>query len=72
MLYNEVMKENSIVRENLMTREGYSPYCGNMFDGCKHAPRTSFNGKQFECPDCGWVSEFPQDFIDKYKLKWNK
>lgn len=23
------MKEITIVRENLMTREGYSPYCGN-------------------------------------------
>lgn len=59
--------ENSFVRNNLMTRPGYSPYCGNM---CGAMPRTEFNGTQFECPCCGWVSEFPKDFINKYKKKW--
>ena len=57
---------NSIVRENLMNEPGYSPYCGAM---CKWMPRTRFNGKQFVCPDCGWVSSFPKEFIDEYKKK---
>lgn len=58
----------SIVRDNLMTRKGYSPYCGYGF--CKTMPRTNFDGKQFVCPDCGWRSEFPSDFITEYKSKW--
>ncbi len=62
--------ETTIVRENLMTREGYTPYCGNM-EKCS-MPRTFFNGKQFQCPYCGWVSSFPEDFIKRYKEKWNK
>jgi hypothetical protein len=33
-------------------------------------PRTRFNGKQFVCPECGWQSEFPEDFIKEYKAKW--
>jgi len=58
----------SIVRENLMTREGYSPYCPN----CSTMARTRFNGNQFECIcGCGWVSEFPEDFIETYKAKWS-
>ena len=66
------MNEETIVRENLMTREGYSPYCGsNWYDRCFN-PRTKFNGSQFVCPKCGWQSNFPQDFIDRYKNKWNK
>lgn len=69
------MKENSIVRENLMTEANYSPYCGNeksrfAIGGC-HNPRTKFNGKQFSCPQCGWVSEFPDNFIQRYKAKWS-
>lgn len=60
----------SIVRENLMTVEGYSPYCGN--ERCAlNMPRTSWNGAQFECK-CGWVSKFPDDFVAKYKAKWKK
>jgi hypothetical protein len=59
----------SIVRNNLMERKGYRPYCGN-FDGC-HMPRANFNGKQFECPCCGWQSSFEKSFIDEYKAKWN-
>lgn len=60
----------SLIRDNLMTREGYSPYCGN--DSCKVMPRTKFNGEQFECPCCPWVSQFDEAFITNYKLKWNK
>jgi hypothetical protein len=59
----------SLVRENLMTRQGYSPYCGN--DNCKKMPRTSFTGFQFKCGWCGWESKFPLCFIIKYKNNWN-
>ena len=61
---------NKIVRENLMTKKGYSPYCGNT--DCDTMPRTIFDGNQFCCPCCGWKSQFPQEFIDEYKKKWNK
>lgn len=74
------MKEKTIVRENLMTQPGYTGYCGD--EHCKPRnsyplkgeqwPRTRFNGSQFVCPKCGWVSQYPKDFIDRYKLKWNK
>ena len=60
----------SIVRDNLMTRKGYSPYCGNQ--KCYTAPRTKFNGSQFECPRCGWKSSFEEVFIKDYKAKWSK
>lgn len=60
----------SIVRENLMTEVGYTPYCGD--ETCKARwPRTSFNGKQFQC-SCGWTSGFEAKFIEEYKVKWNK
>ena len=58
----------STVRDNLMNIEGYAPYCGGM---CIKMPRTDFLGDQFYCPACGCVSEFPKDFIDEYKKKWN-
>lgn len=69
------MKEESTVRENLMTQEGYSPYCGNNLPrntvgGCDN-PRTKFNREQFVCPKCGWLSAFPKEFIDRYKEKWS-
>jgi len=69
---------NSIVRENLMKEEHYSPYCGDNL--CKPKipgstdrwPRTQFDGEQFKCPKCGWVSGFPKDFIEQYKKHWKK
>jgi len=60
---------NTIVRENLMTEKNYTPYCGS--ETCRLMPRTNFNGRQFVCPNCGWVSEFPLEFITEYKNKWN-
>lgn len=57
----------SIVRENLMNRPGYSPYCGNV--DCRTMPRSTWDGHQFKCM-CGWRSEFPEDFIAEYKAKW--
>lgn len=53
-----------------MTKEGYSPYCGLDAKCPFHWPRTKFNGKQFVCA-CGWTSDFPEDFINRYKEKWN-
>lgn len=60
----------SIIRDNLMVRELYTPYCGN--ENCPKMPRTFFNGDQFKCHICGWVSEFPIEFIKDYKEKWGK
>ena len=69
------MIEISTVRENLMNEPHYSPYCGSNIPrfekgGCDN-PRTNFNGSQFVCPHCGFVSKFPDDFIIRYKSKWN-
>lgn len=60
----------SIVRENLLTRAGYTPYCGGA--KCPTMPRTSWTGSQFRCGQCGWVSQFPADFINEYKAAWGK
>lgn len=58
----------SIVRENLMTREGYAPYCGN--ENCRlNMPRTHFINGQFAC-GCGWKSSFEPEFIAAYQAKW--
>lgn len=58
----------SIVRENLMTRKGYAPYCGNM--ECRAGmPRTHFINGQFACT-CGWKSSFEPEFIAAYQAKW--
>lgn len=60
----------SIVRDNLLTREGYTPYCGA--ERCNRGmPRTTWNGSQFECR-CGWQSQFPVEFIAEYKAIWSK
>lgn len=71
------MTEETIVRENLMTEKGYRPYCGNdkprnAPGGCS-MPRVNWSEElhQFVCPECGWVSKFPQDFISRYMTKWN-
>lgn len=59
----------SIIRENLMTQPGYSPYCGNP-DRCSYGmPRTRFIHGQFQCA-CGWRSGFDADFIAQYQAKW--
>lgn len=72
------MTEETIVRENLMTREGYTGYCGNSWEeqkkkGCD-MPRTKWVPElnQFRCPKCGWVSQYPSDFIARYKERWGK
>jgi hypothetical protein len=55
----------SIVRENLLSRPGYTPYCGS--ENCVlRMPRTFFDGEQFKCR-CGWRSRFEAEFIGQYK-----
>lgn len=65
------MKEQSIVRENLMTEKQYTPYCGAGQYCTKKMPRTRWDGdlSQFVC-QCGWRSQFPGDFIKRYKKQW--
>lgn len=67
-------KEISIVRTNLMNEKGYAPYCGangiSRLGRCSN-PRTKWNGKQFQCSECGFITAFPLDFIARYKAKWN-
>jgi hypothetical protein len=59
--------EDSLVRQNLMDRPGYTPYCGA--DTCRVMwPRTRWDGAQFRC-SCGWRSQFPADFIERYVAK---
>ena len=60
------METLSVVRRNLLTVKGYSPYCGAL--PCFNTPRTKWDAKlkQFKCPTCGWVSKFDDDFIKKY------
>lgn len=64
-------QEATWMRQKLMDEEGYKPYCGN--SNCREMPRTYFGLriKQFICPCCGWESQFPKDFIERYIKKWN-
>jgi len=65
------MKEDSIVRQNLMDDPNYRPYCGNNGGGC-YNPRTQLRPDgQFICPHCKWISSFPEDFVKRYKAKHN-
>jgi hypothetical protein len=68
----------SIVRTNLINQQGYTGYCGNSWNeqkrkGCD-MPRTKWDAElnQFRCPKCGWVSQFPSDFIKRYRERWGK
>lgn len=61
----------SIVRDNLLTRKGYTPYCGNpkardSIGGCDN-PRMGFDGEQFRCRKCGYRTDYEPQFIQKYK-----
>lgn len=68
----------SIVRNNLMKRPGYAPYCmavkavdgGYVETGCG-MPRMQWDGEQFACP-CGGRTQFPDDFIAGYKARWHQ
>jgi len=63
-------REINVVRSNMIEDKNYVPYCGAK--NCHYGMiRTKWNGEQMECL-CGWESEFPKDFIDRYKLKHSK
>jgi rubredoxin len=64
-------QEETIVRQNLMDDPNYRPYCGNM-DNC-YNPRTQYRpiDGQFICPNCKWISQFPADFVARYRAKHN-
>lgn len=73
--YNE-QGELSVVRTNMMNDKNYRGYCGNSWEeqkkhGCD-MPRTKWVSDlgQFTCPKCGWTSQFPKEFIDRYKKHW--
>jgi hypothetical protein len=59
--------EGSVVRFNLMNREYYQPYCG--VSRCFNRATFNKNKKQFECT-CGWISQYPESFIEKYLERW--
>ena len=71
-----MMKEETIVRQNMMDNINYRPYCGSVFPlhpnykSCS-SPRTIWSSgrNQMLCPECKWASEFPREFIDRYKTK---
>lgn len=65
------MEEATLIRQNMMDDKDYKPYCGN--DRCPSMPRTKWDTSlmQMYCPICGWVSQFPKEFIDRYKAKHN-
>lgn len=70
--YDHIQKRidyGSLVRNNLMYREGYTPYCGAQTRCFYNWPRMSFNGKQFTCR-CGFVTQHHPEFIAEYKAKW--
>ena len=63
------MTEETIVRQNLMDNVNYRPYCGSS-ERCSN-PRTEYRtlDSQFICPECKWISTFPENFIKRYKEK---
>lgn len=60
--YDDPVDYGSIVRDNLMKRPGYAPYCM----GCSSMSRMVWDGEQFK-HYCGTRTEFPDDFIAIYK-----
>ena len=62
-----MVKPVCIVRDNLLERKEYTPYCGN--EAHIGLERTRFDGEQFTC-SCGWRSAFEPEFIQAYKTKW--
>lgn len=60
----------SIVRQNLLERPGYTPYCGADFCSWRW-PRTHFIQGQFECK-CSWRSSFEPEFIAEYVKRNSK
>lgn len=69
-------KESTTVRQNMMDDVHYRPYCASVIPGHPNymscsSPRMIWDLmlSQMKCPDCGWISEYPEDFIKRYKEK---
>lgn len=77
IIYNYNFDNSSTVRNNMLKDKTYSGYCGSelclprQYPLDKRWPRTKFNGKQFQCPKCGWESKFPQTFLELWKKTHN-
>lgn len=68
----------TIVRSNKMNNKYYVAYCGSVFPGHPNyktcsSPRMIHDDvtHQDKCPNCGWTTEFPDDFIKRYKAVHN-
>lgn len=60
--------EFSQVRTNMMKDKNYTPYCMK----CPRLQRFGkFNGKQMVCPRCNTETQFPFEFIERFKSKHN-
>lgn len=57
----------SIVRNNLMKRPNYAPYCMC----CSRLLRMQWDGDQFFCTITKQRTQFPPDFISGYKARWH-
>lgn len=66
--YDHPLVKDSIVRHNLLIRDGYAPYCGN--GTCMNRVSYNMNTGLAKC-QCGWESsKLPPDFINLYKRVW--
>ena len=65
--YNE-NGEFSQVRTNMMEDRHYTPYCIPCTGLQRFGP---FDGEQMTCPKCGDRTEFPIEFINRFKAKHN-
>lgn len=59
-------KEETTVRENMMLREEYRPYCPS--NGRCSMPRVDRN---FRCPECRAECQFDPEFFKRYKAHHN-
>lgn len=62
----------SVVRNNLMKRPFYKPYCGREGSCSGSWPRMIFTNDQFECSSCGYRTNFEPSFIAEYRLRAKK
>lgn len=61
--------EYSQVRTNMMKDRYYTPYC-MVCPGLQRFGQLGSDG-QMTCPKCGTKTQFPKEFIERFKLKHN-
>lgn len=63
------MTEDTIVRQNMIDDKNYRPYCMK----CSGLQRMNIrlDNLQLQCPKCKSITQFPSDFVNRYKTKWN-